>query len=103
MGVDHRRLHVLVPKQFLNGPNIVAVLEQVRRKGVAQGVTGGMLGDSRRDGGRFDDALEDRRIHVMPPLLAWFCVEALTCSLTARWVRKALISGSAISTGWRTL
>ena len=28
---------------------------------------------------------------------AWFCVDALTCSLTARWVRKALISGSAMS------
>jgi len=28
---------------------------------------------------------------------AWFCVEALTFSLTARCVRKALISGSATS------
>ncbi len=35
-------------------------------------------------------------------LSAWVCVLALTCSLTARWVTNALISGSAMSVGWRS-
>ena len=34
---------------------------------------------------------------------AWFCVEALSLSATARCVRKALISGSPISVGRRSL
>jgi hypothetical protein len=51
MRVNHRRLHVLVAKQFLNGSDVIAVLEQVRRKRAAQGVTGGVSADSRRDGG----------------------------------------------------
>jgi hypothetical protein len=34
--IDHRRLDVLVPQEFLHGPNIVPVLQQVRSKAVAQ-------------------------------------------------------------------
>lgn len=29
VGVDHRRLHVLVSQQFLDRPDVVAVLEEV--------------------------------------------------------------------------
>jgi hypothetical protein len=29
MAIDHRRLHILVAKQFLHGSNIVATLQQV--------------------------------------------------------------------------
>jgi hypothetical protein len=36
--VDHRRPHVAVPEQLLNGPDIVAVLEQVRRKRMPESV-----------------------------------------------------------------
>ena len=34
MGIDHRRAHVLVAKQFLDGADVVALLQQVgwRRK-----------------------------------------------------------------------
>ena len=37
VGVDHRGRDVLVPEQFLDGANIVAGLEQVRREAVAEG------------------------------------------------------------------
>src|ERR1019366_639557 len=36
--VDHRRPHVAVPEQLLNGPDVVAVLEQVRRKRMPESV-----------------------------------------------------------------
>ena len=60
-------------QQFLDRSNIVAAFKQVSRKGMKGG-------NSNAEG-------------------AWFCVEALTFSLTAGWVSKALISGSAISAG----
>jgi hypothetical protein len=41
MCVYHRRRHVLVPEQFLNGANVVAAFEQVGRKGMPKGVTAG--------------------------------------------------------------
>jgi hypothetical protein len=34
MRVDHRRSDVLVPQEFLHGPNIVTILQQVRSKAV---------------------------------------------------------------------
>lgn len=37
MGVDLGRLDVLVAHQLLHGANIVAVIQQVGRKGVPQG------------------------------------------------------------------
>jgi hypothetical protein len=49
-----------------------------------------------------DFALQGVAIEKQERVKAWFCVEALTFSLIARWLRKALISGSAIVTGWRT-
>jgi hypothetical protein len=30
--VDHRRADIRVPEQLLHGPNVVSILEQVRRK-----------------------------------------------------------------------
>src|SRR3990172_1708124 len=37
VGVDLRGAHVAVPQQLLNGPDVVAVLKQMRREGVAKG------------------------------------------------------------------
>jgi hypothetical protein len=37
MGVNHGG-HIFVAKQFLNGANIIAVLEQMRSKTVAKGM-----------------------------------------------------------------
>ena len=38
VGVNHRRFHVLVAKEFLHRADIVAILQQMRSKGVAEGV-----------------------------------------------------------------
>ena len=43
MGVDHGGLEILVPQQFLNRPNIVPLLQQVRGKAVPEGMHGGLL------------------------------------------------------------
>ena len=45
MGVDHRRAHVLVAQQLLDGPTIIPVLQQVGRKGVAKRMTACWFGD----------------------------------------------------------
>ena len=63
-------------QQFLDHSNIAAAFKQMSRKG--------------KKGGNSN---AER---------AWSCVEALTFSLAAEWVRKALLSGSAISAGCLT-
>jgi hypothetical protein len=50
--------HVLVPQEFLDGPDVVAVLEQVGREGVAQGVRAHTLGKLRIAGGGLHRALQ---------------------------------------------
>jgi hypothetical protein len=45
MGVDHRGLYVTVAEQFLDRANVIAILDQVRRKGMSQNVRGGSLPD----------------------------------------------------------
>jgi len=65
VGVDHRRPHVLVPQQFLDGPDVVPGLEQVGGKGVPQGVRGHALGDARFLGRLFDGPLQAGRVNVM--------------------------------------
>jgi hypothetical protein len=39
MGIDHGGLHVLMPEQFLHGPNIVAGFQQMRGKRVAERIS----------------------------------------------------------------
>jgi hypothetical protein len=41
MGIDHRRLHVAMTQKFMDGPNIIAIFQQISSKGVAgaQGFT----------------------------------------------------------------
>jgi hypothetical protein len=48
MGVDHGGLDVFMTEQLLNRPDIISVLQDVGREGMAQGVAGRMLGDRRR-------------------------------------------------------
>ncbi len=44
MGIDHRGTDILVPKQFLHSSNIIAILQQVGREGMAERVATGGLG-----------------------------------------------------------
>ena len=58
MSVDHGRLEVLVAEEFLHGPDVGAQFQQMGGERT-EGVTGGMLGEPRRGGCRFDDPLEE--------------------------------------------
>ena len=70
MGVDHGRFDVLVPEQFLNGSDIIAVLKHMRGKRMTKGVARGMLDHSRLADGILDDTLHSRLMHVMSSFLA---------------------------------
>lgn len=57
MGVDHGGFDILVTKQFLDRPNVVAIFQQMRGEGVAEGMTtANFLNLCPRDG-CFDGAL----------------------------------------------
>src|SRR5439155_24470949 len=60
VGVDLRRAHVAVAEQFLNRPDVVAVLEQVRGERVAERVATRGLGDAGPTDGVLDRALQHR-------------------------------------------
>jgi len=47
MGIDLGGLDVAVAEELLDGPDIVAVLEQVGGEGVPEGMAAYSLGDSR--------------------------------------------------------
>ena len=47
MRVDHRRAHVGMAQQLLDGADVVAVRQQLRRKRMPEGVTADVLGDAR--------------------------------------------------------
>jgi hypothetical protein len=44
MRIDHRRLHIVVAQQLLHRPDIVALLQQMRRKTVPKGMAAGAFG-----------------------------------------------------------
>ena len=44
MSVDHGGLYIFVPKQFLDGADIVAILEQVSGERVSEGMRGNRFG-----------------------------------------------------------
>jgi hypothetical protein len=63
--VNHRRADIRMAEQFLNRSNIVAVLEQMRRKGVAERVAADPFRNpSPADRGR-DRALHDRFVQMI--------------------------------------
>jgi hypothetical protein len=70
MGVDHRGLHALVPEELLHGPNVVAVHQKVRGKGMAQGVAGRRLDDACRPDGLVERLLDAPVVQVMPAALS---------------------------------
>ncbi len=56
MGINHDSSDVLMPKHFLESPDIVAGFEQMGGKGMPKSVTGGALDDA-----RLADRILDRR------------------------------------------
>ena len=66
MGVDHGRADVLVAQELLDGPEIVAGLEEVSREAVAQGVRTNWLGNPGRPCRVVDGALGNRLVEMKP-------------------------------------
>jgi len=73
--VDHGGADILVAEEFLNCPNVVAVLQLVGGKGVAKHVAAHALGDARSKGGDPDGTLEDGFVKVMTSAFAGGPVE----------------------------
>ena len=69
MRIDHGRTDVLMPKEFLDRPNIIAVLKQMGRKRMPEGVATGRFGDPGFPNGFFDRPLQDGFVEMMPFLL----------------------------------
>jgi hypothetical protein len=44
--VDHGGSHARVAEQFLDSPDVIAIVQEVRREGMAEGVAGRALGDA---------------------------------------------------------
>ena len=64
--IHHRGLHVLMPQEFLHCPDTVALLEQMRRKAVAKGMTTDAFGEPRRTTRATDGSLQSTLMGVMP-------------------------------------
>ena len=65
VGVDHRRLHVLVAEEFLNRADVVAVGGQVGGEAMAQGVRGDVFVDAGLAGGIAHGALDGAGVDVI--------------------------------------
>ena len=65
MGVDHGRLDVFVTEELLDGADIVARNEEVRRKRVSEGVAAGSLGEPGISCSLFDGFLDHRLVEVV--------------------------------------
>jgi len=79
MGIDHRRVDILMPQEFLDSANIVASFEQVRGKRMPEGVAARRLGDPCLPYGRFHGTLQHELTHVMPPFNTAARVDRTCC------------------------
>ena len=68
VSVDHGRLDILVPEQFLDGANVVSTLQEMGRKGVTKRMRSYVLVDLCTTGGFTDGFLDDRFVNVMPAM-----------------------------------
>jgi hypothetical protein len=67
MGIDHRGFDILVAEEFLDGMDVVAVLEQVGGEGVAKGVATDTFVDFGAAHGGFQRFLDAAGVEVVPP------------------------------------
>ncbi len=70
VGVDHRRRDIAVAQEFLDRPDVVTDVEEVRGERVAERMTGGKLGDAGQPCRVLERPLQDRFVSVMSPALA---------------------------------
>jgi hypothetical protein len=77
MRVNHGRAHVLVSQQFLNGPNVIAILQQMSRKRMSQRMTSSRFGDGLQSC-FLEGALQNRFMKMVPAFLARYPVCEMT-------------------------
>jgi hypothetical protein len=65
MGIYHGRAHVAVAEQFLDGPDVVAILQQVSREAVTKGMAACTFGEPACLNGGADRALDDRLVEMI--------------------------------------
>ena len=70
VGVDHGGLDIFVTEQLLDRPDVVAVLQEVGRKGMPERVAGGLLRNTCPQLREPHRPLQDRLVEVMPAPLA---------------------------------
>jgi len=70
VGVNHRRFDVTVAKEFLHGPDIIAIGQQVRGEGMPKRVARDSFGQSGLSDSLQDRLLNKRFVNVVPALLA---------------------------------
>ena len=76
VGVNHSRADVAVAEEFLNRPDVDAILKQVGGETVSHGVAAGGLGDPGSANGVPHRFLNDRLMKVVPSALAGGLVDA---------------------------
>ena len=65
MGVDHGGFDVFMTEEFLDGADVVAVLEKVGCEGMAEGVTADAFGKVGGSGGLFECFLESAFVEMV--------------------------------------
>ncbi len=84
MGVDHRGAHILVPQELLDGPDVVAIFEQMGREGVTNRATGSRFGQPGAAGGFLDGLWQNKLVQAQ-----WRSCKK-TKALCGTWVRTGL-------------
>ena len=65
MGVDHGGFDVFMTEEFLDGADVVAVLEKVGFEGMAEGVAADAFGEVGGSGGLFECFLESAFVEMV--------------------------------------
>ncbi len=92
MGIDHGRADILVPREFLDGADVIACFKQMRGKGMSQGVTTDMLNYASIADCFLDTPLKNRLMSVMPSLVAGLSVINITFHNIIKYIKNNKMS-----------
>src|ERR1035441_1361413 len=65
MRVDHRRGNIVMPQQFLDGPDVRPALEGMGRKTMSERMAADLFGDAHAGNGQLDGVVDGPFIHVV--------------------------------------
>jgi predicted protein tyrosine phosphatase len=89
VGVNHRGAHISVPKQLLDGSDIVAVLKQMRRKRMAKRVRACRLDDTGLLHSLFYHLLQYGLVQMVPSSLSRYLADGCSILERVRWILEA--------------